>query len=51
MNYNAQLCKTAWGKVFVALIGDFLLNRKRSRAYKTFGALARSGNWNVKRSF
>ena len=36
MHYNAALCNTALGKVFVALTVNFLLNRIRSRAYKNF---------------
>lgn len=41
MNYNTQLCNTAWGKVFVALLQNFLSNHKRSRAYKNFWSVGK----------
>tara|TARA_R110001583_G_scaffold162611_3_gene314846 strand:+ start:1676 stop:1909 length:234 start_codon:yes stop_codon:yes gene_type:complete len=45
MNYNTQLCNTAWGKVFVAhshwdLVGTYVVGHT-----KTFGALAKE--WQV----
>ena len=41
MHYNATLCNTAWGKDFVALPVNFLLNRKRSRANKNFWSVGK----------
>ena len=52
MNYNTQLCNTAWGKVFVALTSIFSFETKTVLGRtKTFGALAKEWLMKCKTSF
>lgn len=51
MNYNTQLCNTAWGKVFVAHSHWFLFSADVLGIQKLLERWQRSGNWIVKRSF
>jgi hypothetical protein len=48
--YNATLCKEAWEKVFVALnhLSIGVINFWHT---KTFGALGRSGNWKLIKTY
>jgi hypothetical protein len=51
MNYNTQLCNTAWGKVFVAHSNTFLFSTDVVGHTKTFGALAKEWQLECKTSF
>ena len=51
MNYNTHLCKTAWGKKFLARVTQCTCFCSKTVTEIFLGALARSGNRRTKRPF
>jgi hypothetical protein len=51
MNYNTQLCKTAWGEKLLARVTQCTCFCSKTVTAIFLGALARSGNLSVKRPY
>ena len=51
MNYNTQLCNTAWGKKLLARVTQCMCFCSKTVTEIFLGALARSGNRSIKRPY